>query len=70
MFDCEGAGIHCANIDEAWEHWFSVITQRDSTETAASRDGDVVGEVLNAVTVIDDPTRCILRSKIRNLPMR
>lgn len=70
MFDYGGAVFYCKNIDEAWEHWFSKISWRDSTETAESRDGVVVGEVLNAVTVIEDPTRCILKSKIRNLPMR
>lgn len=70
MFSTDGQTIRCKNIDEAWEHWFGVITYRQSSETAESRDGAVVGEVLNAVTVIEDPTRCILRSKIRNLPMR
>ena len=29
-----------------------------------------MGEVINAVTTIEDPTRCILKSKVRNLPMR
>lgn len=70
MFDYNGRACHFKNIDEAWEYWFGYIVSRDSTETANSRDGAVVGEVLNAVTTIEDPTRCILKSKIRNLPMR
>lgn len=70
MFDYEGQGFRCDTLTEAWEHWFGVITKRDSVETAESRDGAVVGEVLNAVTTIEDPTRCILTSNIRNLPMR
>lgn len=60
--------IKAPNIDEAWEEWFGTITAEAGK--AESRDGDVVGEVLNAVTIIEDPTRCILKSPIRNLPMR
>lgn len=55
-------------IDSAWEHWYGILTKDVATQD--SRDGSVVGEILNAVTVIEDPTRCILRSKIRKLPMR
>lgn len=58
-------------IDEVWEDWYEFITANaDRTERADSRDGKVVGEVLNAVSIIEDPTRCILNSKIRKLPMR
>ena len=56
-------------IDGAWEHWYGVITA-DYTKTEDSRDGAVVGEIINATTVISDPTRCILKSPIRKLPMR
>lgn len=70
MFDPNGELVRCKTIDDAWEYWFGKITHRTETTTAESRDGAVVGEVLNAVTIIEDPTRCILRSKIRNLPMR
>lgn len=70
MFQTEGCTIRGKNIDEVWEEWFGIITRRTETTTAESRDGAVVGEVLNAVTIIEDPTRCILKSKIRNLPMR
>lgn len=55
-------------IDDAWEHWYNVLTKDTSSQD--SRDGAVVGEILNAVTVIEDPTRCILKSPIRKLPMR
>lgn len=70
MFDPNGELVRCKTIDDAWEYWFGKITHRTEATTAKSRDGAVVGEVLNAVTVIEDPTRCILKSKIRNLPMR
>lgn len=63
--------VKCKTIDEAWEFWYDRINElakNGSTDT--SRDGAVVGEVLNAITTIEDPTRCILRSSIRKLPMR
>lgn len=55
-------------IDGAWEHWYELLTK--DVDKQDSRDGTVVGEILNAITVIEDPTRCILKSPIRNLPMR
>lgn len=55
-------------IDEAWLYWYHLLTQ--SVATQESRDGAVVGEVINAVTSIMDPTRCILKTDIRRLPMR
>ena len=55
-------------IDGAWEHWYELLTKDVNKQD--SRDGAVVGEILNAITVIEDPTRCILKSSIRNLPMR
>ena len=67
MFDI-GIGVYRDTIDEAWEEWYRIITK--DAGHAESRDGAVVGEVINAITVITDPTRCILKSKIRNLPMR
>lgn len=63
--------VECKTIDEAWEFWYdriSELAKNGSTDT--SRDGAVVGEIINAITTIEDPTRCILRSPIRKLPMR
>ena len=60
--------VRSKTIDEAWEDWYNIITSQKNTQE--SRDGAVVGEVINAITVIDDPTRCILKSPIRKLPMR
>lgn len=56
------------DIDEAFEHWYAILIM--NMEDEISRDGDVVGEVINAVTIIKDPTRCIMKNKIRNLPIR
>lgn len=67
----EGLSIRTSNIDEAWEHWYDKIcSMAKDGNTESSRDGAVVGEILNAVTIIEDPTRCILKSPIRKLPMR
>lgn len=60
--------IKTKDIDEAFEFWFNTLSGMGLKDS--SRDGDVVGEVINAITVIEDPTRCILKSKIRNMPMR
>lgn len=64
--------IYAKTIDEAWEKWYEEIKliAEESGGTDSSRDGAVVGEIINAVTTIEDPTRCILRSPIRKLPMR
>lgn len=63
--------VNCRTIDEAWEFWYEQIScMAKSGNTESSRDGAVVGEILNAVTTIADPTRCILKHPIRKLPMR
>ena len=56
------------NATEAWEHWFGILNSQNLN--AESRDGGVKGEVLNAITVIKDPTRGIVQSPTRNMPMR
>lgn len=56
------------NIDEAFEAWYGVLT--NGTKEESSRDGEVVGEVINAFTIIKDPTRCIMKNNIRKLPIR
>lgn len=60
--------VNAVDIDHAWENWYGILTEK--VGSAESRDGAVVGEIINAITVIEDPTRCILKSPIRNLPMR
>lgn len=63
--------MNCIEVNtatEAWEHWFKLLN--DQNLQASSRDGGVKGEVLNAVTVIKDPTRGIVLSDIRKMPMR
>lgn len=68
MFDVNVCPVEAENIDEAWKCWYDIITH--DAGSVESRDGAVVGEVINAVTIIKDPTRCILKNPIRKLPMR
>lgn len=57
-----------ATVNGAWEYWYKVLSAMGMN--ASSRDGEVHGEVINAVTVISDPTRNIVTSDIRKMPMR
>ena len=59
--------INAQDIDGAWLKWISMM---EKPELMPSRDGEVVGEVINAITVINDPTRCIMKNQIRKMPMR
>lgn len=60
--------IEVNTATEAFEHWFNILNAQNLN--ASSRDGGVKGEVLNAITVINDPTRGIVQSDIRKMPMR
>lgn len=60
--------IEVKTATEAWEHWFRILNNQSLN--ADSRDGGVKGEVINAITVITDPTRGIVTSPIRKMPMR
>ena len=53
---------------EAWEKWWEILNNQHLN--ADSRDGSIKGEVLNAITEIKDPTRGIITSSIRKMPMR
>ena len=55
-------------VDNAFESWYDILSKDDMSQE--SRDGEVIGEVINAMTIIEDPTRNIVKSKIRNMPMR
>ena len=60
--------IEVRTATEAFEHWYKLLNSMNMK--ADSRDGGVKGEILNAVTVITDPTRGIIQSDIRKMPMR
>lgn len=60
--------IKVKNATEAWDTWYNMLSNDNSD--IHSRDGDVVGEVINAITVIENPTDNIVKSAIRNMPMK
>ena len=60
--------VEAKTADEAFEKWFEIV--KCNLESNSSRDGDVCFECLNAVTIIKDPTRCIMKNKIRNMSIR
>lgn len=58
-------------VTDAWQGWFDLLVkQAQDGMTAQSRDGDVVGEILCATSCITDPTRNIVHSLDRKLPIR
>ena len=60
--------IKTNTLDEAFEHWYNMLST--NPDTSESRDGNVAGEIINAITIVEDPTKCIMKSDIRKLPMR
>ena len=66
-----GLVCNAKNVNEAWQFWFDALKSMASKqENMSSRDGAVAAEVLNAVTIIEDPTRNIITSTDRKMPMR
>lgn len=66
-----GCMCYAETANEAWEWWYDRLSyQAKMGKLQDSRDGEVVGEILNAITVINDPTRFIVTSPIRKLSMR
>lgn len=63
------SNVEAETANGAWETWWNKLTA-NNTEQQSSRDGTVHSEIINAVTVINDPTRSFVRSNIRNLPIR
>jgi len=56
---------------QVWETWYDTLKGHQVNGFfQPSRAGNVVGEILNAVTVIRDPTRGIVQSDIRKFSMR
>lgn len=60
--------VEADSIDNAWMKWYDFLCSDDMSEE--SRDGEVVGEIINAITVIKDPTQNIMKNDIRKLSMK
>lgn len=56
------------SADDAWLSWYNKLLS--DAEPVSSRDGDVVGEVINATTIIIDPRKCIMKNKVRNMSIK
>jgi len=55
-------------IDELFEDWYELLYKQNIDDT--SRDGNIHGEIINAVSVLNYPINNIMKSKLRNLPMK
>ena len=63
--------FNARTVNEAWEMGFEALkAQAVQGYEAGSRDGAVVGEICDAVFCVEDPTRNIVTSKTRNMPLR
>ena len=62
--------IKVATATEAWENWFQyLLSMARNGFSQPSRAGNVVGEELNSITIITNPRKGIVESKIRDLSM-
>ena len=56
------------NATDAWESWFHMLLDLSTgQDVQSSRDGNVAAEIINAVTIIDDPRSNIVESDLRKL---
>lgn len=63
--------FNAKTVGDAWGKAFQALSQQaEEGFVAPSRDGDIVGEICDAVFCIADPTRNIVESPIRKMPMR
>lgn len=64
--------IEADNADQAFTAWWECMlpTKCELDNPSISRDGEVVSEVINAITVIKDPTRSFMLNPIREMPTR
>lgn len=64
--------IIAKTVNEAWERAFDELTKIavSGAEAAESRDGAVCAEILNAVIEVGDPTRNLVTSEKRSMPIR
>lgn len=56
------------SIDKAWLSWYNIFKEHQLS--LESRDGNVVAECINAITVIENPTKNVMTNDIRKLSMR
>lgn len=67
--------FRCKTVNEAWEYWYNMLcAMADEGFSIGSRAGisgnKVVGEIINAVTVIENPKDNIVTSPLRDLSIK
>lgn len=70
MFNQLGIICRAQTADEAFKFWWDLLSTGAEEEQLDSRDGEVVGEFLNAITIINDPTRNFMSNPIRKMSVR
>lgn len=66
-----GPMIRVKSITEAWNYWYHYLNEQQREGfNQPSRAGVVVGEFINAITIIEDPRENVLKSEVRNLSMK
>lgn len=60
--------VSTKSVNEAWETWYNILSNKELFPASAdSRDGAVCGEILNAITTIENPKDNLVTSPIRDL---
>ena len=62
--------VRSETLDEAWLSWFEKMKSGNSIKSLKSRDGEVASEIINAITVLENPTKNIMTNQVRRLSMR
>lgn len=56
------------SLDKVWLNWFKHMVDNKISEK--SRDGEIASEIINAITVLENPTKNIMKNHVRELSMR
>lgn len=58
-------------VNDVWTQAFQALNEQAKNNfSAGSRDGAVVGEICDAAFFVEDPTRNVVTSDIRHMPLR
>lgn len=62
--------VYAKNANDAWKQWWDLLNQEASSGIRhTSRDGAVAAEILNAITVVENPRRPIVEHEDRNMSL-
>jgi thymidylate synthase len=64
----ENGILYGDTINELWEAWYKELVEMNMGDT--SRDGDIRGEVINAISILNNPKMNVLKSPIRRLSVQ